>query len=150
MQKIAPLGAVYQAGTLSGNPVATAAGLATLNEIKNTPNFYENLTQKTQMLVDGLQQAAKNAGYQHFTAQNVGGMFGIYFAKNGEIPNDFAEISASVRIDDFNKFFHKMLDLGEYFAPSAYEAGFVSAAHSQEIIKQTIKNAEIAFKALKA
>lgn len=150
MQKIAPLGAVYQAGTLSGNPVATAAGLATLNEIKNTPNFYENLTQKTQMLVDGLQQAAKNAGYQHFTAQNVGGMFGIYFAENGKIPNDFAEISASVRIDDFNKFFHKMLDLGEYFAPSAYEAGFVSAAHSQEIIKQTIKNAEIAFKALKA
>ena len=74
----------------------------------------------------------------------------VHFAENGEIPNDFAEISASVRIDDFNKFFHKMLDLGEYFAPSAYEAGFVSAAHSQEIIKQTIKNAEIAFKALKA
>lgn len=150
MQKIAPLGAVYQAGTLSGNPVATAAGLATLNEIKNTPNFYENLTQKTQLLIDGLQQAAKNAGYQHFTAQNVGAMFGIYFSENGKIPNNFAEISASVRIDDFNKFFHQMLDLGEYFAPSAYEAGFVSAAHSQEIIKQTIKNAEIAFKALKA
>lgn len=150
MQKIAPLGSVYQAGTLSGNPVATAAGLATLNEIKNSPNFYENLTQKTQMLINGLQQAAKNAGYQHFTAQNVGGMFGIYFAENGKIPNNFTEISASVRINDFNKFFHKMLDLGEYFAPSAYEAGFVSAAHSEEIICQTIKNAEIAFKTLKA
>ena len=140
MQKIAPLGPVYQAGTLSGNPVAVAAGLATL-ALTEAPGFYDRLAAKTRALVDGLAAAAKGAGVA-FRANAVGGMFGLYFADR--IPSSYAEVMACDK-ERFNRFFHAMLDDGVYFAPSAYEAGFVSAAHGDDDIAETIRKAERAF-----
>ena len=142
MEKIAPLGPVYQAGTLSGNPVAVAAGLATLSAIQS-PGFYDRLAQRTQQLTSGLVNAAQRAGVQ-FSAQSVGGMFGLYFANR--VPTSFAEVMACDK-EAFNRFFHRMLDAGVYLAPSAYEAGFVSAAHSAADIERTIALAAEAFTA---
>ena len=137
MQQIAPLGPVYQAGTLSGNPVAVAAGLTTLKLIQ-APGFYESLTQKTKMLCTGLVEAAKKHGVA-FSAQSIGGMFGIYFRRS--CPQSYAEVMECDK-EAFNRFFHAMLDAGHYFAPSAFEAGFVSAAHSDADIAETIAAAE--------
>jgi glutamate-1-semialdehyde 2,1-aminomutase len=140
MDKLAPLGPVYQAGTLSGNPVAVAAGLATLKAV-SAPGFYEALAAKTQALVDGLSAAAKEAGVL-FSAQSVGGMFGLYFA--AKPPTGYAEVMACDK-EAFNRFFHLMLVEGVYLAPSAFEAGFVSAAHTDADIAATIEAAKKAF-----
>ena len=137
MQKIAPLGGVYQAGTLSGSPVAVAAGLASLEQIAR-PGFYETLTARTERLVAGLNAAARKHGV-NFIADSVGGMFGLYFAK--AVPQTYADVMASDR-ETFNRFFHAMLDAGHYFAPSAFEAGFVSAAHTEADIDATVAAAE--------
>lgn len=137
MQKIAPLGPVYQAGTLSGSPVAVAAGLASLGQIAR-PGFYETLTARTTRLVAGLNAAAAQYGVG-FVADSVGGMFGLYFAK--AVPQNYAEVMACDK-ERFNRFFHAMLDAGHYFAPSAFEAGFVSAAHAEADIDSTIAAAE--------
>ena len=133
MQNLAPLGAVYQAGTLSGNPVATACGLATLKEIAK-PGFYEALTAKTQRLAAGLQQAANDAGVP-FSSDSEGGMFGFFFAP--ELPQHYDAVMATDK-PRFNRFFHAMLDRGVYLAPALYEAGFVSAAHTEADIDATI------------
>ncbi len=143
MQCLAPVGAVYQAGTLSGNPVAVTAGLATLKLIQ-APDFHAKLTAQTKKLVDGLMAAAKEAGVV-FSAQSVGGMFGLYFSE--KCPSSFAEVMQSNK-ENFNKFFHFMLDAGIYLAPSAFEAGFVSAAHTDEDIAHTIEVAKKAFASL--
>lgn len=140
MEKIAPLGPVYQAGTLSGNPIATAAGLATLKLVQEK-GFYEALTVKTKALCDGLVAAAKKHGIA-FSAQNVGGMFGLYFAE--QCPGTYDEVLACDK-EAFNRFFHAMLEAGHYFAPSAFEAGFVSAAHSDADIAATIAAADAWF-----
>lgn len=140
MGHMAPLGGVYQAGTLSGNPVAVAAGMTTLKIIQQ-PGFYENLTAQTRKLVDGLSAAAKAANIT-FCADAVGGMFGLYFAS--EVPGSYAAMMASDK-ERFNRFFHLMLDQGVYLAPSAFEAGFVSAQHDDVIIADTIAAAEKAF-----
>ncbi|MDO8959496.1 MAG: glutamate-1-semialdehyde 2,1-aminomutase [Rhodocyclaceae bacterium] len=145
MEKIAPLGPVYQAGTLSGNPLSVAAGLATLKKIA-VPGFYEALTAKTKALVDGLAAAAQ-ARNVTFSAQSVGGMFGIYFAATP--PTSYAEVMASNqggKADAFNRFFHAMLDAGVYLAPSAFEAGFVSAAHTDADIAATLAAADAIFR----
>jgi glutamate-1-semialdehyde 2,1-aminomutase len=142
MAKVAPLGPVYQAGTLSGNPVAVAAGLATL-AVTEAPGFYEGLATKTRSFTDGLRAAASRAGVE-FSAQSAGGMFGLYFA--GRVPDSYETVMACDK-QRFNRFFHAMLDAGVYLAPSAFEAGFVSAAHSDEDIAQTIRAAERAFAA---
>jgi glutamate-1-semialdehyde 2,1-aminomutase len=143
MSCLAPLGAVYQAGTLSGNPVAVTAGLKTL-ELIQAPNFHDKLAAQTRKLVDGLKAAAKEVGVV-FNAQNVGGMFGLYFSEN--CPSSFAEIMQSDKAA-FNKFFHAMLDAGIYLGPSAFEAGFVSAAHTDEDIAFTIEMAKKSFQSL--
>ena len=140
MEKIAPLGPVYQAGTLSGNPIATAAGLATLKLIQ-APGFYESLTAKTKALCDGLVGAAKRHGVS-FSAQNIGGMFGLYFAD--ACPGTYDAVMACDK-EAFNRFFHAMIDAGHYFAPSAFEAGFVSAAHSEADIAATVAAADAWF-----
>ena len=140
MSCLAPLGAVYQAGTLSGNPVAVTAGLQTLALIQ-APDFHLNLAAQTKKLVDGLIAVAKEVGVV-FNAQNVGGMFGLYFCEH--CPTSFNEIMQSNK-EHFNKFFHSMLDSGIYLGPSAFEAGFVSAAHSDEDIAYTIAAAKKAF-----
>ena len=133
MDCISPLGGVYQAGTLSGNPVAVAAGLKTL-EIIQRPGFYENITACTEQLVHGLKQAAAQTGIA-FTADSVGGMFGLYFS--GSLPQNYADMAAS-NIEAFKTFFHGMLDRGVAFGPSAYEAAFVSAAHTEELVAETV------------
>jgi glutamate-1-semialdehyde 2,1-aminomutase len=143
MEKIAPLGPVYQAGTLSGNPVAVAAGLATLRGIQ-APGFYERLSERTRSLAAGLAEAAKRAGAT-FAAQSIGGMFGIYFAPT--VPDSFAAVMACDK-ERFNRFFHRMLDAGVYFAPSAFEAGFVSAAHGAGDIEETLRLAEESLRAI--
>ncbi len=140
MSCLAPLGKVYQAGTLSGNPVAVTAGLKTL-ELIQAPDFHAKLTVQTKKLVDGLIDAAKEAGVI-FNAQSVGGMFGLYFCE--KCPASFHEVMQSNK-EHFNKFFHSMLDSGIYLGPSAFEAGFVSAAHSDEDIAFTIAAAKKAF-----
>lgn len=140
MSCLAPLGKVYQAGTLSGNPVAVTAGLKTL-ELIQAPDFHAKLTAQTKKLVDGLVDAAKEAGVI-FNAQSVGGMFGLYFCE--KCPASFHEVMQSNK-EHFNKFFHNMLDSGIYLGPSAFEAGFVSAAHSDEDIAFTIAAAKKAF-----
>jgi glutamate-1-semialdehyde 2,1-aminomutase len=143
MERIAPLGPVYQAGTLSGNPVAVAAGLATLTAIQ-APGFYERLSERTRALTDGLAAAAASAGVT-FSAQSIGGMFGIYFA--AKAPQGYAEVMTCDK-DAFNRFFHRMLDAGVYLAPSAFEAGFVSAAHAAADIQETVRLADEAFRRL--
>ncbi|MDI6748969.1 MAG: glutamate-1-semialdehyde 2,1-aminomutase [Pseudomonadota bacterium] len=140
MEKIAPLGPVYQAGTLSGNPLSVAAGLVTLKKIA-APGFFEGLSAKTSALVTGLVAAAKKHGVT-FSAQSVGGMFGLYFAATP--PTSHAEVMACDR-EAFNRFFHAMLEKGVYLAPSAFEAGFVSAAHTEADIAATVAAAEAVF-----
>jgi glutamate-1-semialdehyde 2,1-aminomutase len=140
MAKIAPLGPVYQAGTLSGNPLSVAAGLATLKKIQ-AKGFYESLSAKTRALTTGLVAAAKRKGIT-FSAQSVGGMFGLYFA--AECPATYAEVMAADKAA-FNRFFHAMLEKGIYLAPSAFEAGFVSIAHSDADIAATVAAAEAVF-----
>ncbi|WP_343742256.1 glutamate-1-semialdehyde 2,1-aminomutase [Herbaspirillum huttiense] len=140
MKHLAPLGGVYQAGTLSGNPVTVAAGMATLKIIQQ-PDFYTHLTAQTRKLADGLTAAAKAAGVR-FAADAIGGMFGLYF--DAKVPTSYAEVMQGDK-ERFNRFFHKMLDAGVYFAPSAFEAGFVSAQHSDAVIEETIAAAAKAF-----
>lgn len=140
MEKIAPLGPVYQAGTLSGNPVAVAAGLATLRKIQ-VPGFYERLGATARSLCEGLTAAARRRRIA-FSAQEVGGMFGLYFRATP--PSTYAQVMECDR-QAFNRFFHSMLERGVYLAPSAYEAGFVSSAHSAADIAATIAAAEAAF-----
>jgi glutamate-1-semialdehyde 2,1-aminomutase len=137
MAHLAPLGGVYQAGTLSGNPVAVAAGMTTLKIIQE-PGFYENLSAQTKKLSDGFTRIGQTLGLD-FCADAIGGMFGMYFAK--EIPTSFAQMMAS-DTTRFNAFFHAMLEQGVYLAPSAFEAGFVSAAHDDTLIEQTLTIAE--------
>jgi len=143
MAKIAPLGGVYQAGTLSGNPVAVAAGLATLRQLA-APGFYEDLSERTAKLAVGLQARARAAGLD-FSTDSVGGMFGIYFSKT--VPTSLAEVSAG-NVEAFKRFFHGMLDQGVHFAPSAFEAGFVSAAHDDAVIQATLDAAQRVFAAM--
>lgn len=145
MHCLAPLGAVYQAGTLSGNPVAVTAGLKTL-ELIQAPDFYTKLTTQTKNLVDGLTAAAKEVGIV-FSAQSVGGMFGLYFSE--KCPTSFHEVMQSNK-EAFNHFFHSMLNGGVYLGPSAFEAGFVSAAHTPDDIAQTIALARRSFQSLKS
>jgi glutamate-1-semialdehyde 2,1-aminomutase len=140
MKHLAPLGGVYQAGTLSGNPVTVAAGLATL-EIIQQAGFYETLTAQTAKLVRGLTTAAREAEIA-FCADAVGGMFGLYFAP--ELPLSYATMMQCDKAS-FNSFFHSMLDAGVYLAPSAFEAGFVSARHDDAVIDSTLKAARAAF-----
>lgn len=140
MAGISPLGAVYQAGTLSGNPVCVAAGLKTL-EIIQRPDFYTTLSKHTRQLSDGLTAIAREANIP-FSSRSEGGMFGFYFTNN--LPSCFADMQNTNQIL-FKEFFHAMLSRGVAFAPSAYEAGFVSAAHSSEIIADTLGLAAEAF-----
>ena len=144
MEKLAPLGPVYQAGTLSGNPVAMAAGLKTLELISAT-GFFENLTTTTGQLLHGLQQAADAAGIE-FSSNQVGGMFGLFFSADKQI-DSLAKVMQCNQ-DRFKRFFHTMLSEGVYLAPSAFEAGFVSAAHTQADIEATIAAATTAFQQL--
>jgi glutamate-1-semialdehyde 2,1-aminomutase len=142
MQRLAPLGNVYQAGTLSGNPVAVACGLATLHEVAR-PGFYDELGKRTKSLVDRLVAAAKStAPGLAFSGDSVGGMFGIYFA--AAVPVRYPDVMAC-DIARFRRFFHAMLERGVYLAPSAYEAGFVSVAHDDAVIDATVATAEQAF-----
>ncbi len=140
MRLLAPLGPVYQAGTLSGNPVATACGLATLREIAK-PGFFDALAAKTRSLVEGLSAAAHDAGVP-FVGDSEGGMFGFFFAS--KLPQNYGVVMATDQ-PRFNRFFHAMLDRGVYLAPALYEAGFVSAAHSAEDIAATVDAARAAF-----
>ena len=137
MEKIAPLGPVYQAGTLSGNPLSVAAGLATLKQVQ-APGFYAALSRKTKLLVDGLTGAAAKHGVK-FSAQAVGGMFGVYFAATP--PCSYAEVMTADK-EAFNRFHHAMLQAGIYYAPSAFEAGFVSSVHSDADIAATVAAAD--------
>jgi glutamate-1-semialdehyde 2,1-aminomutase len=141
MEKISPLGPVYQAGTLSGNPVAMTAGLKTL-ELISAPGFFDELTHKTAHLVNGLREKAEASGVP-VAVNQVGGMFGLFFT-DAETVTNFTE-STACNLEQFKKFFHAMLDRGVYMAPSAYEAGFVSIAHSETDIEQTIGYAREAF-----
>ena len=141
MNQIAPTGPVYQAGTLSGNPVAMAAGLATLNQLSQ-PGFYQSLNDKAQQLVSGLQSAAQEAGIP-FTTHQVGGMFGFFFSEESTITS-FEQVKRC-DIDRFKRFFHLMLQQGVYLAPSAFEAGFISAAHSATELDHTLSAARSAF-----
>ena len=143
MEQLAPLGPVYQAGTLSGNPIAVAAGLATVR-LAARPDFQERVAATTRELVDGLVAEAKAAGVA-FSAQAAGSMFGLYF--RAEPPRSYAEVLACDRAR-FNLFFHAMLARGVYLAPSAYEAGFVSAAHGEPELAATFAAARAAFRAL--
>jgi glutamate-1-semialdehyde 2,1-aminomutase len=144
METLAPLGGVYQAGTLSGNPVAMAAGLKTL-ELIAQPDFYTALTMKTKCLLTGLTECATQSGIA-FTTNQVGAMFGLFFSEETNISR-FAEVMQCDQIL-FKRFFHTMLEEGVYLAPSAFEAGFVSAAHSDKDIQQTLEAAERVFKQL--
>ena len=137
MQCIAPLGGVYQAGTLSGNPVAVAAGLATLKLVQ-TPGFHEQIAARTSNLVTGIERLARARGL-NFSAQSVGSMFGLYFRSSP--PSSYAEVMECDKAT-FNRFFHAMLQAGVYLAPSAYEAGFVSMAHDDEVIRTTLEITE--------
>ena len=143
MQSIAPLGPVYQAGTLSGNPVALAAGLATLKLVQ-APGFYDKLTLSTRSLCEKLTAAARSASVP-FSAHSIGGMFGLYF--RDAPPQSYREVM-QCDVGAFNRFFHAMLAEGIYLAPSAFEAGFVSSAHRQSEIDNTIAAATRAFATL--
>ena len=144
MEQIAPLGPIYQAGTLSGNPVAMAAGLTTLNMISQ-PGFYESLTKKTETLVKGLEERAAKANIP-LTTNQAGAMFGFFFSEEKNITT-FEQVSAC-DADRFKKFYHGMLEEGIYLAPSAYETGFVSSAHSDDDIAKTLDAAEKVFSSL--
>jgi glutamate-1-semialdehyde 2,1-aminomutase len=143
MSQLAPLGPVYQAGTLSGNPVATACGLATL-KIISQPDFYAALSLKTQQLTKGLEAAASQAGID-FATDAQGGMFGFFLMN--KLPQNYATVMTTEG-QKFNRFFHGMLDRGHYFAPALYEAGFVSSAHTEEDIAATIAAAAEVFQSL--
>ncbi|WP_017757132.1 glutamate-1-semialdehyde 2,1-aminomutase [Pseudacidovorax intermedius] len=143
MEQLAPLGPVYQAGTLSGNPVATACGLATLKEIAR-PGFYETLSAKTRALAEGLRHAAADAGVP-FSADCEGGMFGFFLLP--ELPQNYGKVMTSDGAK-FNALFHGLLDRGVYIAPALYEAGFVSAAHAAEDIGATVAAAREVFRTL--
>jgi glutamate-1-semialdehyde 2,1-aminomutase len=143
MEHLAPLGPVYQAGTLSGNPVATACGLATLREIRK-PGFYEAMGAKTQKLMAGLKGAADQAGVP-FSVDSEGGMFGFFLFD--ALPQNYAKVMSTDNAR-FNTFFHGMLNKGFYFAPALYEAGFMSAAHTDEDIAATVAAAHDVFKLL--
>ncbi|HKX37452.1 MAG TPA: aminotransferase class III-fold pyridoxal phosphate-dependent enzyme, partial [Burkholderiales bacterium] len=145
MEKLAPLGPVYQAGTLSGNPVAVAAGLATLKLVQEE-GFFEKVESTTRRLVEGLASEAKQAGVA-FSSQSIGSMFGVYFRATP--PASFAEVMQCDR-ERFNRFFHAMLEQGVYLAPSAYEAGFVSGAHGEAELEATLAAARKAFRREKA
>jgi len=145
MRAIAPLGPVYQAGTLSGNPVAVAAGLATLKLVQ-VPGFYDRLAATTRALCEGLARTAQECGIP-FSAASVGGMFGIFFRATP--PGSFAEVM-QCDTETFNRFFHAMLAAGIYLAPSAYEAGFVSSAHGEAEIGRTVGAAKKVFAGLRA
>ena len=144
MAQLAPEGPIYQAGTLSGNPLAMAAGLTTL-ELVSQPEFYKQLEQRTHQLVDGLQRLADEANIP-FSYNQVGGMFGLFFSQEKHISR-FEEVMNCDQ-ERFKQFFHLMLEQGVYLAPSAFEAGFVSAAHSEQDIQQTLAAAKIAFSKL--
>ena len=141
MDNIAPIGPVYQAGTLSGSPLAVAAGLATL-DIISEPGFYEALDKNASRLVTGFSEKAEAAGIP-FSSNQVGGMFGCFFNSDQEI-SQFSQVMAS-NIAHFQQFFHAMLDNGVYLAPSAFETGFISGVHDDEIIQTTLDAAEHAF-----
>jgi glutamate-1-semialdehyde 2,1-aminomutase len=143
MEHLAPLGAVYQAGTLSGNPVATACGLTTLREIRK-PGFFDALSATTRSLVDGLAQAARDEGVP-FSADCEGGMFGFFLLP--ELPQNYPAV---LKTDGarFNQLFHGLLDRGVYIAPALYEAGFVSGAHTAEDIAATVAAAREVFRTL--
>jgi glutamate-1-semialdehyde 2,1-aminomutase len=140
MSQLAPLGPVYQAGTLSGNPVATACGLATLKEIAK-PGFFEALSARTRSLVDGLTAAAGKAGVP-MVGDSEGGMFGFFFAD--ALPQNYGVVMATDK-ERFNRFFHGMLERGVYLAPALYEAGFVSAAHTEGDVAATVAASAEAF-----
>ena len=144
MADIAPDGPVYQAGTLSGNPVAMAAGLATLEAI-DKPGFYEDLSARTAQLAEGLAAAAADAGIP-LSIEHQGGMFGFVFTDEGPV-RSFSQVAAA-NVERFKRFFHGMLEAGVYFAPSAFEAGFVSAAHGEEEISSTLAAAREVFATL--
>ncbi len=141
MAQIAPLGSVYQAGTLSGNPVAMAAGLATL-DIISAPDFYETLSLKTKQFVNALLALAKAADIA-MTGVSVGGMFGLFFTTANKVEN-FEQVNAC-DVERFNQFFHGMLEQGIYLAPSAFEAGFISSTHSEADIEATLAAAKRVF-----
>ena len=140
MQKLAPVGPVYQAGTLSGNPVAVSAGLATLKHVL-APGFFDKLERTTSSLAQGLERVAREAGVA-VSAASLGGMFGFHF--RDRLPASFREVMQVDRAA-FNRFFHAMLERGVYFAPSAFEAGFVSAAHGTQEIDATLAAARESF-----
>jgi glutamate-1-semialdehyde 2,1-aminomutase len=140
MEQIAPLGPVYQAGTLSGNPIAMAAGLATL-DIISRPGFYQPLFERTRALCEGLEGAARNAGIP-FTTNHAGTMFGGFFTTDAKVAS-YAQVMAC-NGPAFNQFFHRMLELGVYLAPASYEAGFMSSAHSDQDIADTVAAAATA------
>jgi glutamate-1-semialdehyde 2,1-aminomutase len=144
MEHIAPLGSVYQAGTLSGNPVAMAAGLALL-DIISEPDFYQVLAAKNAKFVSNFLAKAKAADIP-MTGVSIGGMFGLFFTKADKLEN-FEQVSAC-DVERFKKFFHAMLEKGIYLAPSAFEAGFISSAHSEEDIQTTLFAAEQVFATL--
>jgi glutamate-1-semialdehyde 2,1-aminomutase len=144
MKHLAPLGGVYQAGTLSGNPVAVAAGMTTLKLVQ-APGFYDALSAQTARMAAGFSDAAREAGVP-FCANSVGGMFGLYFTE--DVPRNYAEMMKCDKAA-FNAFFHAMLDAGVYLAPSAFEAGFVSAQHGDAVIDATLDAARQAFAALR-
>ena len=144
MHSIAPLGPVYQAGTLSGNPVAMAAGLATLKLVQQ-PGFHDRLSQQTAKLANGLKQKADAAGIP-MSINYVGGMFGFFFTEENNI--EFFEQVTQCDQERFKRFYHGMLDRGVYLAPSAYEAGFVSAAHGDDEIEATLAAAELVLASL--
>ncbi|MES1196248.1 MAG: aminotransferase class III-fold pyridoxal phosphate-dependent enzyme, partial [Steroidobacter sp.] len=146
MEKLAPLGPVYQAGTLSGNPVAMAAGLKTLELIASDAKFHEKLAHRTRQLLTGLNAAARDAKIP-FVTTAVGGMFGLYFNVADQIET-YADVMRS-DAERFKKFFHLLLDEGVYLAPSAFEAGFVSIAHTEQDIDTTVAAAARAFAQLK-
>jgi glutamate-1-semialdehyde 2,1-aminomutase len=137
MEQIAPSGPIYQAGTLSGNPVAMAAGLAML-ELVQAPGFHGQLAARTRLLADGFQSVADGEGVA-FTTNRVGGMFGLFFSAEKEVTS-YAQATAT-DVDLFNRFFHGMLKRGVYLAPSAFEAGFMSSAHSDQDIADTLEAA---------
>ena len=144
MSQLAPLGPVYQAGTLSGNPVATACGLATLKEISK-PGFYADLAATTQRLTQGLKAEANRAGID-FSVDSEGGMFGFFLMST--LPQNYTTVMTTDTAR-FNPFFHGMLERGHYFAPALYEAGFVSSAHSFSDIDETLRAAAEVFESIK-